>query len=240
MNNNLILVVGKATTGKSASLRELAPPDGVAYLNCENNKSLPFRNKFQALTITDPYQVYQAIEEVEEDDSIHTIVIDTITFLMDMFESQYVIGSANTQKAWGDYAQFFINLMQQYVAVSSKRIIMMAHTADVANESEMTLETIVKVKGSLMSKGIESFFTQVISTKRLPLKKLKNYDEGNDLLSITEDDEILGYKHVFQTLPTKETAHERIRSPMGMWDRKETYIDNNIELVLNRIAEYYE
>lgn len=238
MNNNLILIVGKATTGKSASLRNLKEPSGVAYLNCENNKALPFRSKFQSLKVTDPYQVYQAFDELAADDSIHTIVIDTATYLMDMMESIYVLPSTNTQKAWGDYAQYFIRLMQQYVANSDKRIIILAHTADVANESEMTMETIVKVKGSLMSKGIESFFTQVVATKRLPLKKLKEYD--NPLLQVTEEDELLGYKHVFQTLPTKETAHERIRSPMGMWDRKETFIDNDVELVLDRIAEYYE
>lgn len=238
MNNNLILVVGKSTNGKSASLRNLKNPEGVAYLNTENNKALPFRSKFQPLRVTDPYQIYDAFTELADNDDIHTIVIDTATYMMDMFESMYVIPSTNTQKAWGDYAQFFIVLMQQYVANSSKRVIILAHTADINNETEMILETRVKVKGSLMSKGIESFFTQVVSAKRLPIKALKGYD--NSLLEITEEDEINGYKYVYQTRPTKETAHEWIRSPMGMWDREETFIDNDIELVLERIAEYYE
>jgi hypothetical protein len=59
------------------------------------------------------------------------------------------------------------------------------------------------------------------------------------LLVITEEEEALGYKHVFQTRLTKETKDERLRGPMGMWSVKETYIDNNMQLVLNRLHEYY-
>lgn len=36
MNNNLILVSGKSTTGKSMCFRNLQNPEGVMYLNCEN------------------------------------------------------------------------------------------------------------------------------------------------------------------------------------------------------------
>ena len=32
---------------------------------------------------------------------------------------------------------------------------------------------------------------------------------------------------------------ERIRAPLGMWDVKETYIDNNMKLVFDRLREYY-
>ena len=46
-------------------------------------------------------------------------------------------------------------------------------------------------------------------------------------------------KYVFQTRLTKETVYERIRSPMGMFQINETYIDNDVQLVLNRLREYY-
>jgi hypothetical protein len=72
----------------------------------------------------------------------------------------------------------------------------------------------------------------------MSLVKLKDY--ANPLLNITEDDEMLGYKHVFQTRLTKETVGERIRSPMGMWDKSETFIDNNIQNVIDRLHKYYE
>lgn len=238
MNNNIILISGKSSTGKSFCLRNLSPQEGVIYLNCESNKSLPFRNKFKSLTITDSYQIYDAFLEAEEMDDVHTIVIDTATFMMDIHESVHVLPSNDTQKAWGGYAQFFKLLMSQYVAASTKRIIILAHTSDIQNKAEMVMETMVKVKGSLMNQGVESYFSQVISTKKMSINDLEGHE--NDLLVITDRERNLGYKHVFQTMITKDTVNERIRGPFGMWDDSETYIDNDVELVLKRIQEFYE
>lgn len=237
VNDNLVLVVGKSASGKSACLKDIKNPEGVFYLNCESGKKLPFRSKFREFTITDPMQIYEAFTVAETKPEVHTIVIDTATYLMDMFESLYVINSTNTMKAWGDYAQYFKNLMQQYVAKSTKNVIFLAHTADSINENEMVMETKVPVKGSLKNNGIESFFSLVIAAKKMKIKDLQQYSNG--LLNITPEEEALGYKHVFQTKLTKETVNDRLRGPMGLWDSKETYIDNNIQLVLDRLHEYY-
>lgn len=59
------------------------------------------------------------------------------------------------------------------------------------------------------------------------------------MLTITEEEEMIGMKYVFQTRLTKETVYERIRSPMGMFQINETYIDNDAQLVLNRLQQYY-
>ena len=80
-------------------------------------------------------------------------------------------------------------------------------------------------------------FSVVVSTKKMKLKDLEKYK--NDLLTITEDDEDVGFKYVFQTRLTKDTVNERIRAPEGMWARNETFIDNDVSLVLNRIHEHY-
>jgi len=100
------------------------------------------------------------------------------------------------------------------------------------------METKVPVKGSLKNNGIESYFTIVLASKKVPLKTLREY--GSPLLTITPEEEALGYKYVFQTKLTKETVHERLRGPLGLWDTKETFIDNNMQLVLNRLHEYYD
>ena len=215
-------------------------PEGVMYLNCENGKKLPFKTKFKELTITDPMQVYQAFEEAEKMPDVHTIVIDTLTYLMDMYESTKVLGATNTMQAWGQYAQFMKQLMSQVVAKSTKNVVFLAHTSDVLNEAEMINETLVKVKGSLMNQGIESFFTTVISTKKLPLTKLEDKVAKSSAYTVTAEDKALGFKYVYQTRLTKETVNERIRAPMGMWDMKETYIDNNLQNVINRLHEYYK
>ncbi len=238
VNDNLILVSGVSTTGKSRSLKNLKPQEGVMYLNCEAGKKLPFPNKFETFVITDPYQVYEAFDHAAANpDLYHTIVIDSLTFLMDMFESMYVLTAADTRTAWGGYQQFFKTLMQDKVAKAEVDVIFTAHTLAQYNEEQMVMENKVPVKGSLKSNGIEAYFSVVVSTKKMKLKDLEKFQ--NDLLHITEDDEDVGFKYVFQTRLTKDTVNERIRAPEGMWARNETYIDNDVALVLQRIREHY-
>ncbi len=237
VNDNLVLLCGKSAAGKSAALRDIKNPEGVIYLNCESGKKLPFRSKFKQFTITDPHQVLQAFAEAENMPDVHTIVVDSLTYMMDMYESLFVLPSANGMKAWSDFAQFYKGLMQQSVANSTKNVVFIAHTIDSYNESEMVMDTKVPVKGALKNQGIESYFSCVIAAKKVKLKDLKDY--GSDLLTITPKEEALGFKYVFQTDLTKDTVNERLRGPMGLFDTKETFIDNNIQLVFDRLHDYY-
>lgn len=100
------------------------------------------------------------------------------------------------------------------------------------------MRTSVPVKGALAKKGLEAYFTTVINVSKMTVKDLQK--TPNDMLNITEDDEELGFKHVFQTRTTKKTIGDRIRSPMGMWKKEELYIDNDIAPVIKRMIEYYE
>jgi hypothetical protein len=236
-NDHLVLLVGKSATGKSTSLMGLENPEGVLYLNCEAGKRLPFKPKFVQKVVTDPLQIIEAFEWAETNEKIHTIIIDSLTYLLDMYESIYVLNSSNGMQAWGQFAQYYKTLMQQYVAKSTKSVIFIAHTSDTLNESEMLMETKVPVKGSLKNNGIESYFTVVIASKKVTLKALKNY--ASPMLTITPEEEALGFKYVFQTRITKETVNERLRGPLGLFEVKETFIDNNIQLVLNHLKEYY-
>lgn len=237
INRKCLLIAGKSASGKTASLRTLKDPEGVLYLNCEGGKELPFASKFAVVTVTHPKQVENAFKQVEAEPNCHTVVIDTLTYLMDMFESKVVLEAANTMKAWGEYAQYFKRLMQQHVASSSKNVIFLAHTRDLLNESEMIMETLVKVKGSLMDQGIESYFNNVVASKKVPLNKLEGCQ--SPFLTITPEEEALGFKYVFQTRLTKETVNDRIRGPLGLWTPEETYIDNDAQLVLNKLHTYY-
>lgn len=181
--------------------------------------------------------MYSAFEQAESLADFDTIVLDGLNYLMDMFESVHVLTAANTMKAWSDYSQYFKNLMQQYVASSTKNVVMTAHTRTVYNEAAAAMETKVPIKGALANQGIESYFSCVVSTKKMKLSSLEGYT--NDLLHISQRDMNVGYKHVFQTNITKETIQERMRSPMGLFTDEETFIDNDISLVLNRLHEYY-
>lgn len=239
VNDNLVLISGESATGKSACLMNMDKPEGVMYLNCEAGKKLPFKAGFMkgpdgkvGFTITDPYQIYEAFAYAETDKTIHTIVIDTMTFMMDMFESVHVVNSDNTMAMWGKYALFFRDLMQQHVAASTKNVIILAHTSDIVID-DLNTKKCVKVKGSLMNQGIEAYFSTVISTKKVKIKDIKCI---NPLLKITEREERVGFKYVFQTA---ESADERIRAPIGMWQEEEQYIDNDVQSVINKLNWFY-
>lgn len=157
INEQLVLISGESASGKSASLMGIRDQEKWLYLNCEAGKRLPFKNKFQSHTITDPYQVYEAFEHVQGKKEFRGIIVDTVTFLMDMLETQYVLGSSNTQAAWGEYAQFFKRLMQQHVAGSDKAVLILGHTRMDYDDKALMNRVSVPVKGSLKNNGIEAF-----------------------------------------------------------------------------------
>lgn len=241
VNDQLVLISGESGTGKSASLMNIRDQSKWLYLNCEAGKRLPFRNNFKSITITDPYQVYEAFTATAPggpmEGQFKGVIIDTVTFLMEMFESVHVIGAKNTMEAWGFYAQFFKNLMQQHVAPSKLSVIMLGHTSSVLDETAGIYRTTVPVKGSLAKNGVEAFFSINVATKKIPLNQLAAF--SNPMLTISPQDEAVGFKHVFQTTVTKNTIGERIRGPLGLWKPEETFINNDAQALLDHLAGYY-
>ena len=234
-NKNIVLVVGRPNTGKSASLRNLNQGKMV-YLNADL-KELPFKSKFAAnAEIADAPDVLNYVDDIENEPSIEGGVLDTITFLMSMYERQYVIGSANTQKAWGDYGNFYRNLIHKLKA-GTKNYAILAHADTQHNEVNMTMETSVPIKGAVGKIGVEADFTTIVSAKQMPINKLIGFE--NELLHITPEEEEDGFKFVFSTRITKDSVGEKMRSAMGLWSRKELYIDNDLNQVFNRLKQYY-
>lgn len=234
MNNRIVLCTGKPASGKSTSLLKVKDDPSIVYLNTDL-KDLPFRAKFTELKITDPMMIHQAIAELETKDQFKTVVLDTLTFLMDQYETQYVQTATNTMKAWGAYAQFYKQFMHA-IKGGNKNYIIFAHTKDVYNESELVTEIKVPVKGAVGATGVEADFTTIIGSKKVPLTRLT---EENDLLNITDREKELGFKYVFQTFIDKDTVNDKMRSSMGLWNDNEKYIDNDILAVTNRLEEYY-
>lgn len=237
-NDQLVLISGESGTGKSASLMNIRDQADWLYLGTEAGKRLPFRNKLQNFRISDPYQVEEGFNYGIASPEVKGIIVDSLTFMMDMYETQYVLGAANTMAGWGNFQQFFKSLMQQKVVEFGRPVIFTAHTRSDLNEKTAEMVTSVPIKGALRGNGIESYFSTVVSTKKMSLKDLKGYE--NDLLNITDEDELVGYKHVFQTRITKNTTGERIRSPMGLFTVAQTFIDNDAQLLLDHLHNYYK
>lgn len=237
-NDQMILIGGVSGAGKSAALRNIRNQNRWIYINTEAGKRLPFRNDFIQARIDDPYQVVTFVEEaIENADSVDGLIIDSSTFMMDMFESQYVLGSADTMRGWSNYAQFWKNLMQQQLVRFGKPVVIIAHVLEVYDESSLSMKRSVPIKGALKNQGVEAYFSTVVEATKIPIKDLKEFDP--ELLKISEDEEDLGFKYVFQTRLTKETIGTRIRSPMGMFSKKQTYMDNDAQLLLDHLAKFY-
>lgn len=235
-NKNIVLIMGKPNTGKSTSLRNLRNQDRMVYLNTDL-KELPFRSRFlKNVEVKDALDVLTYIQDIENAEQVEGAVLDTITFLMSMYERQYVSNSANTQKAWGDYATFYKEFIHA-IKAGTKDYAILAHEDTLLNEQTMQMESKVPVKGSVGKIGVEADFTTILSTKQMPIKKLEGFE--NELLHITDEEREDGFKYVFCTRVTKETIGEKMRSAMGLWSRKELYIDNDLNQVFNRLKEYY-
>ena len=236
-NKNIVLIMGKPNTGKSTSLMRLINQNKMVYLNTDL-KELPFKSSFlKSVDVADAFDVLSYITEIEQNEKVEGAVLDTLTFLMSMFERQYVNNSPNTQKAWGDYGNFYRNLIHA-IKAGSKDYAILAHEDSFLNEQSMQMETRIPLKGSVAKIGVEADFTTILATKQMPIKKLEGHE--NDLLHITEDEREDGFKYVFATRVTKESVGEKMRSAMGLWNRKELYIDNDLNQVFHRLKEYYQ
>ena len=238
-NDQMILIGGVSGAGKSASLRKIRKQERWIYINCEAGKRLPFKNQFINARVDDPWQVHEFVDEaIDNPDDVDGLIIDTATFMMDMFESQYVIGQADTMKGWSNYAQFWKNLAQKKLVQFGKPVIILAHVLEQYDESSLSMKRSVPIKGALKNQGLEAYFSTVVEAIKVPIKDLKDADPA--LLQITEDDTDLGFKHVFQTRLTKESIGTRIRSPMGMFQRNQTYMENDAQLLLDHLHQFYD
>lgn len=237
-NKNIVMVMGKPNTGKSTSLRNL-PQSSMVYLNADL-KELPFRDRFmQSVEIADARDVIEYVAQIEEEPGVSGAVLDTITFLMNMFERQYVAPHAGTktgQSAWGDYGNFYRDLIHA-IKSGTKSYTIFAHEDESLNEQSQMMEARVPVKGAVGKVGVEADFTTILRTMQIPVKKLEGIE--NDLLTITDAEKEDGVKYVFCTRVTKETAGSKMRSAMGLWNRNELYIDNDMDLVFKRLRAYY-
>ena len=237
-NKNLVMVMGKPNTGKSASLRNL-PQESMVYLNADL-KETPFRDRFlMSQEISDAKDTVDFIRQIEGEGSVTGAVLDTITFLMQMYERQYVAPFAGTktgQSAWGDYGNFYRELIHE-IKSGSKNYAILAHEDESLNEQAMQMESRVPIKGAVGKVGVEADFTTILRSMQVPVSRLKGIE--NELLTITPEEEEDGVKYVFQTRITKETAGSKMRSAMGLWGRNELFIDNDLDLVFKRLNKFY-
>lgn len=242
LNSKCFLIAGLSGTGKTASLRTIRDQDKWLYLCTEAGKGIPFKSKFNEVNITDPREVTVLFDAIlsnsKEIGECHGVVIDSLDFLMQQFESKFVINSKDSFKSWQFYGEYFRILMQDKIANMHIPIIIIAHNQEAFDDTALNYKTSVVIKGSLKASSVEAYFNTIIYAKKVKVSDLANF--GNDLLHITEREQRKGFKYVFQTDIASSAVDEKIRSPIDLWEESELYIDNDCQAVLDRLDTYYK
>lgn len=250
-NKLTILIEGNSGAGKTSSFANLQNQEGVLFLNCEG-KELPYRHRFCEYKIQDPYHVTAALNKLLKGEqfkhpvtgelvSIHTVVLDSFTFLMDMYEAMYIRNSADSRAAWGEYGNFIRELLMDKVAKLTLPFVSTTHI--VTNDDMESMEKVSRaaIKGSVgKGNGLESFFTTVVYAKQMRLRDIEPYLDQATLLNLTEDEQFDEKKHVFVTRPAKQHSGDRIKSPRGMFSVHDLYMDNDVNLLINHINNFYK
>jgi len=214
-NDYTILIYGESGSGKSTSLRNLDLTK-TAFINVEG-KDLPFPNNnlkinVKPKTIT---EVKIEIKKAIDDESITTIVIDSITMLSDvMVYTELVKNAADSRGGWMELRDWMVGLIE-YCKKTEKNFIFLALEMGVYNEREFITKTTPKIVGSLKD-SLASHFTTVLRTV------------------VREENDDIVYQ--FQTNRTKDSLNTVCKSPMKML---ETYEPNDISLVVEKMERFY-
>ena len=157
---------------------------------------------------------------------------------LDKWESENVKGSGNGLASWAEYQENMTRLIQKEFRACKRDVILTWHYISIEDEKTQKSKDSLAMKGSMGKRGAEAYFTNIFTAKCLELTDLLPYQ--NDLLHITEEDELRGFKHVIQTQKTKDTLNEPTRSLDGAFSIKETFVDCDLQQILDRLHKYTE
>lgn len=213
-----ILIIGSTGTGKTSSLRNLDLSKTV-YINVDE-KMLPFRSKdlYKQVKLKNTQQLLNGMEATEEDPQVDFVVVDTLTFLGDMYFAEHIENASNTMAGWGNYKSYILKVLNA-AKKSKKHYIFLCHDLDVYDEKEMVTKTFGKIQGSLKGGGLEQHFTFVLYTQ------VVKGDGGMP-------------KYVFQTNKAVGNIGVSAKTPFGIFE--EPYTDtNDLVEVYKQIDEFY-
>lgn len=204
-----VLVMGRSGSGKSASLRNAS--ESVFVINV-NKKPLPFKNNDNLKVMNcDEYLVIKSSLAKANEKGIKVAVIDDAGYLMtSKFMAGHRQAKGNSQfDLYNEIADNFYSLIK-YIADDLPED-MIVYVTMHEDKNDMG-ESKPKTIGKLLDDKVcvEGMFTIVLHALKLDGKYV--FATNTDGLDVT-------------------------KSPIGMFE--ETYIDNDIQLVTNRIREYY-
>lgn len=251
LNNNMFLIAGQPSTGKSMSFMNLKNQNEILFFNCDSTKNLSFPHKFKSyVLINDPKKLLVYLHKLKNDKETSkkykTIIIDTFTNLMDSYFHQYIsenppispkTGKPDIMQAWSNY-KLFIETCMNLISNLSQNVIITAHLNLEKDDDTETINYNIPLQGSIIKKGFESYFNLVIYSSKIALKNIEDEAKENKYLNISEDDKENEFKYVFRIKPLKG-INDKIRTPFNFLPLKYRYIDSNSQTVLDLLQAYY-
>ncbi len=218
MSKKMILLLGNSGEGKTSALRNL-DLESTVYIDTDRKgiKSFKDMDKFnQWIKLDYVDHLIPGLEAIENDDSVKTVVVDTLSIALDMFVAQKIDGAADSRTMWGEYKVWFNKIMNQ-AKLSKKDYVFISHTKTIYDEQEMESRTFAYAQGSIASR-IESHFAVVAYAHK--------YLDENQMPA-----------YGLLVNPTKEKLHLSVKSPMSMFDEP-LILDNDVNILFKAIEEY--
>ena len=224
--SNVVMLLGKSGTGKSTSVKTLNPKETIV-LNVLG-KRLPFKgsssmyssenkNLFQ---VSDYAQVISLLKNISEKaPHVKNVVLDDAIYIMrkEFFERAKEVGY-NKFTELGQHFQMIINTCEKLRA--DLNIFLILHSEDVVSDS-----AIVEYKVSTVGKMLDTQYN-LIEVVPMVLYSSVIYDDKG----------VASYG--FYTHRHKEgTVVIPAKTPEGMFE--EEFIPNDLQLVVNKMNEYY-
>lgn len=211
MGAKKVMIIGSSGSGKSSSLRNLNPEE-TAIIKCQN-KELPFRKgdtKFKSVVINKAEDIVKMVSLLlQKRPNIKTIVIDDLIYL-----SVNSFMSRSKERGFDKFTDIATELytvltLPDVIDRNDLTFIYLTHSE--VNPS--TNETNVRTIGKMVSEKVvpEGLFTIVLE-------------------ACVVDGE---YKFMTHNV----SGNSIVKSPMDMFE--EDYIDNDCNLVLEAIKNYY-
>lgn len=209
-----ILIIGKTGSGKSTSLEHLDPKETV-IIKCQN-KELPFKKgdtKFKSMYVDSGLEIVKAVETITtKAPQVKNIIIDDLFYMMARHNMNKV--SEVGYKKFTEMATEVFHVVSIPDKITNRddlTFVFITHSTT----DPITMETDVKNIGKMVDSQVNlaGMFTVVLEAQAYTL-------EGQ-------------YK--FKTHNTDGSSV--VKTPRGMFE--DDYIDNDLNIVLKAMKEYY-
>ena len=223
MDYPLIMICGESGTGKSYSFRNLNK-EKTKIINIEN-KILPFKDALNFKHQSFPESIEQFNREIENvlkvDQMYDVVVVDSFAKFVEM-----LLEKARLEQKGYEIYNYYNAMIRSFlnkIKRNKRKFIVLTSLPErvefIQPSGAMTTSRRVKVSGKEHEGSIEKEFTIVLFTD---VRQEKDKGKNPEYRFITNND-----------------GTHSAKSPPNMFGENKQYIDNDLNMVINKVKEYY-